>query len=323
MHITSSLGAAYYPQDGIKPDILVKNAEVAMYRAKEKGGNHYFCYTLDLQNKLNRKLFLERMLRESIKNHCAGFEAVMQPKAWIQGEAVFGSEALIRWNSPEGLIYPDEFIPLAEETGLIVPISWWMLTEACRLNQKLNHHGFKHTVAVNIPSQVLLHSDFIPRIIETGRITGMSLSRLDIEITEATLVEDLVKVHETVDKLHALGVTVSIDDFGTGYSSLSYLTKITVDRIKIDRSFIFQLGSFADKENPIVNAIIALGKSLNIIVTAEGVETSSHVEYLSRLKCDEIQGYYLSKPLSFPNYLNYLTNHANYASHDEPPIAQP
>lgn len=304
MHLSASVGCSIYPDDGRDIDTLLKNSEIAMYRAKELGGKLYCQYESRLNNILQRKLYVENRIRSAISKGCCEFEAYFQPKVLSANRLIPSCEALIRWVTPEGIIGPDEFIPLAEETGLIVPLSEWMLAEACRCNKIFETQGIHNTVSVNIPAQVLLHKDFLSMVTQAAEKSGSDLKRLDIEITEATLVEDFQKVNLVLRTLHQMGITVSIDDFGTGYSSLSYLKKLPIDRIKIDRSFITNL-NVDDEDKSIVNAIIAMAKSLHVLVTAEGVEDAEQFAYLKKVGCEEIQGYHISRPIPCEEYITF------------------
>lgn len=304
MYISASVGCSVYPDDGRDIDTLLKNSEIAMYRAKELGGKLYCRYESALNNVLQRKLYIENRIRSAISRGCCEFEAYFQPKVLSESGLIPSCEALIRWVTPDGVIGPNEFIPLAEETGLIVPLSAWMLEEACRCNKLFETQGINNTVSVNIPSQVLLHKDFLTMVTQAAEKSGVSGSKLDIEITEATLVEDFEKVNEVLNTLHQMGVTVSIDDFGTGYSSLSYLKKLPIDRIKIDRSFITNL-TMDDEDKSLVNAIIAMAKSLHLLVTAEGVENVEQFAYLKSVGCQEIQGYHISRPIPCQEYITF------------------
>lgn len=311
-YLTISAGSCSFPEDGGDADTLFKNAEIAMYRAKELGNGLYCRYEIELQKVLQQKLYIENKIRAAVNSGCKEFQAYFQPKVLTSTDRIVSCEALVRWVTLEGVIGPNSFIPLAEESGLIVPLSWWMLKESFRCAKLFESKGIDLDVSVNISAQVLLHKDFIDVIKRAAAETGMDVSKLDIEITEATLIHDILSINEVLATLHELGITISIDDFGTGYSSLSYLQKLAVDRIKIDRSFIVGIND-NEEDRSIVNAIIAMAKSLHMIVTAEGVEDARQYAYLKSIQCDEIQGYFASKPLP---YEDYITFHETWYLHD-------
>lgn len=225
------------------------------------------------------------------------------------GSLIFGRiiscEALMRWRLPGESISPIEFIPLAEESGLIIPLSWWMLSECCRMGKVFADHGIPCHIAINMSAQVLLHDDLLPVLRSTVARTGIDLSRIDIEIIESTLVADVEKINLILNELHALGAEISVDDFGTGYSSLSYLNKMAVDRIKIDRSFISKLNE-SEEERELVTTIINMGKNLHMVVTAEGVEDDSQFRFLQNAGCDEIQGYLISPALPGDVFIDFV-----------------
>lgn len=304
--VQASIGSSQYPADGQDENTLVKNAETAMYTSKANGQNLYCRYYSDMQKVLQRKLFIENQLRQGIHNHCADFRAYIQPKVNSETGKAEGGEALIRWLTDDGIIAPGEFIPMAEESGLIVPLTRWMLKESCKCNMQVIRKGTPHhVISVNISAQVLLHSEFIDMVEDALRSSGMDAKYLDIEITEATLADDVKRVNEVIKVLHDMGISLSVDDFGTGYSSLSYLKKLALDRLKIDRSFI--IGIEDDTESlAIVSSIIALSKALHMTVTAEGVETAKQYAHLKTLECDEIQGFYISKPIPCDEYIAFL-----------------
>lgn len=307
MNISASIGSSVYPTDATEVETLFKNAEMAMYRAKELGRNLNCRYESQLDKILQRKIYIENKIRASVNQGCDEFKAYLQPKAHAQTGRIVSCEALMRWETPEGIVGPGEFIPLAEESGLIIELSRHMLREACLFNQILLQKGIESVVSVNISAQVLLHKKFAAMIEDAEAYSGMNLRYLDIEITENTVLEDVESVNTVLNNLHERGITVSIDDFGTGYSSLSYLTRLAVDRIKIDQSFIKGLLE-NDEDRTIVNAIVAMGKSLRMIVTAEGVETLEQYQYLKMLGCEEIQGYFISRPIPPEEYLTFIQN---------------
>ncbi len=307
--VNASVGSSTYPDDGQDAETLIKNAEVAMYKAKEVGKNLYISYKKEFHIELQKRIYIENKIRTAINDGCKEFKVLFQPKFSTETGKIIGCEALIRWLSPEGTISPLEFIPRAEESGLIVPLSWWVIKECCSFGAKIKKEGIPGSIAINVSAQVLLHEDFLLVINDAVKETGIDIKNLDIEITESTLLDDIKKVNIILHKLHELGIEISVDDFGTGYSSLSYLNKLSVDRIKIDRSFITRI-SETDENKAIISAIIAMAKSLRMVVTAEGVETKLQYNFLKDLKCEEIQGYFISKPLSGDEYIEFVKKYS-------------
>lgn len=300
--VSVSIGSSLYPADAKTVDRLIKNAELAMYHAKETNCTKHVAYTKSLRSNVQQKLDIENRLRDVIRNNCNEFEVYLQPKLEISNSSVDKCEALLRWNAPTGMVFPDNFIPQAEESGLIVPMTWWLIDECCRQCRLFADNGNHIVIAINTPEQVLIHEDFIPLLIGSAKRHGVSPSCLEIEITERTLLNDMERVEKVLETLHDLDIEVSVDDFGTGYSSLNYLSKLSVDRIKIDKSFIAMI-SEETKDTGIVDAIIAMAKSLKMIVTAEGVETLSQYHYLREKGCDEIQGYLICRPIAAADFL--------------------
>lgn len=284
---------------------LVKNAEIAMYRAKEAGEGRYTAYDPDFQKDLQRMLQLENQLRAAINDGCDQLEAYFQPKVNPFSGEITQCEALMRWNSDGGLISPGEFIPQAEKSGLIVPMTWLMIGECCKRVRAFSDAGMPMQVCINIPAQVLVHKRFLSALKEQAEQAGIDVRCIDIEITESALLSDAEDVNFVFQQLHAMGVEISVDDFGTGYSSLSYLNRLSVDRIKIDRSFVMDLSDSSDSR-AIVRAIIAMAESLQMKVTAEGVETPGQYKFLRDIGCDEIQGFLVSRPVPAGEYMNFI-----------------
>ena len=309
--ITTSIGIALYPQDH-DSETLIKHADTAMYKAKEDGGNGYRFYTAEMVSADLRRLSLESDLRKAIERN----ELVLhyQPQADISSGRTIGFEALLRWQHPErGLIPPNEFIPLAEETGLIVPIGQWALHTACAQNSVWQNSGLPALrVAVNISSRQFRQSDFLEMVYKVLEDTHLDSRYLELELTESILMQDTTATVRILNELSALGVQIAVDDFGTGYSSLSYLKRFPIDMLKIDRSFVRDLTSDPD-DAAIVNAVIALSHSLGIRAIAEGVETREQHDFLQRHGCDAMQGYLLSRPLpadAFTQFLDLQQRHA-------------
>jgi len=305
LFVTPSVGVTLYPFDDRRGDDLLRNADTAMFQAKEMGGNCYQFYTAELNVRAQRRLALETSLRYALERD----QLVLhyQPQIDIHSGAILGAEALIRWQHPEwGLVPPAEFIPLAEETGLILPIGEWVLTEACRQARAWRETGHRTLrVAVNLSGRQLSQPGLARMIADIQNQFGMEPGQLDIEITESLLMQDLEGIAATLNALAALGITVSMDDFGTGYSSLSYLKRLPIDVLKIDQSFVRDITTDPD-DAAIVQAIIAMAHSLEIKVMAEGVETAEQLAFLQRNLCDGMQGDYLSRPLSHDEFVLLL-----------------
>jgi diguanylate cyclase (GGDEF)-like protein len=290
--VTSSVGIAMYPHDGLDVPTLVKHADSAMYRAKKTNTGFQF-YEASMENTISEHVRLESDLRRALEN--AELEVYYQPQARLGDERIIGMEALVRWNhATRGMVPPNDFIPLAEETGLINPLGEFVLRRACaQLRSWLDEGLPPMRVAVNLSVRQLLQKQFAESVEAVLRETGLPAHLLELEITESTLMEHASDTLEALHRLRALGVRLSIDDFGTGYSSLSYLKRFPVDIIKIDRSFVRDVPQDAD-DAAIVAGIIALAHSLRLEVVAEGVETQAQLDYLREQFCDLLQGYYLS-----------------------------
>ncbi|BFM47917.1 EAL domain-containing protein [Marinomonas sp. THO17] len=305
MMISASIGIASYPQHAEDVDNLLKNADAAMYRAKSTGHNLYCVYENRMADNINALLTLGSGLRKAIDNE--EFELHYQPKVALPKENVVGAEALIRWNHPElGMVSPNKFIPLAEESGLILPLGEWVIRRACRQLQEWRQQGHPPIrLSVNLSSRQFMQADLVDMVKAILEETGVDPEYLELELTESMLMTD---AQQSIEKLHnfrKLGLTLSIDDFGTGYSSLSYLKKFPIQTLKIDRSFIHDIGIDSDND-AIVKATIAMAKSLNLKVIAEGVENRSQVSALDGYQCQEVQGFLYSKPLPSNDFMNYL-----------------
>ncbi|WP_159881389.1 putative bifunctional diguanylate cyclase/phosphodiesterase [Paenibacillus puerhi] len=296
LFVTASIGISLYPHDGIEVDTLLKNADIAMYRSKEKGGNSFHYYHPDMNKRSMHRLNLEIHLRKALERK--EFAVYYQPIVDLKNGSVFGMEALVRWHHPEwGMVSPGEFIPLAEETGLIVPIGNWVLRQACRQNREWQRLGYAPlVVSVNISAIQFHQMNFVQIVVDALQESGLAPDLLCLEITENIAMNNVPYILDTMHKLKELGVRISIDDFGTGYSSLSYLKRFRVHTLKIDQSFIRDVTS--DEDNAaIVTALIAMSHRLKIKSLAEGVETQDQLEFLISQGCDEIQGYVFSKPM--------------------------
>ena len=303
-HITLSVGVSFYPTDGEDSEVLIKNADAAMYRAKEEGRNNYRFYTSALTSSAFERLKLENSLRHAIKQN----ELLLyyQPKVSLLSGAVLGAEALIRWQHPEyGLMLPEAFISLAEETGLILPIGEWVLRTACTQFKLWQSSGLElDHIAVNVSAIQIRRGNLVSMVKQILQETQLNPHRLELELTESTIMEKTKAVTEMLEELRHLGVTVAIDDFGTGYSSLSYLKSLPINKLKIDQSFIHDIPN--DKNDmAITHAINALGQSLQLGIVAEGVESKEQKDFLESLGCDEAQGYLYSRPIPTDEFVQF------------------
>ena len=294
LFITASLGVTVYPLDDNNVSGLLKNADIAMYRAKEQGKNNYQFYAHDMTTRIHARLSLEEQLRRAIEGN--EFALHYQPIVSGLDGHVLGVEALLRWKNDRGQVPPVQFIPVAEETGLIVPIGEWVLRTACAQLARWQADGWPRLrMSVNMSVRQFRQQDMVGNVAKVLAATGLDPGCLDLEITESILLEEQ-SVINTLHELDAMGVQFSIDDFGTGYSSLSYLKRLPIDTLKIDRSFVQNIPGNAD-DAAIAQAILAMARSLGIRVVAEGVETAEQLEFLCRHGCDALQGYYFSQPL--------------------------
>lgn len=302
-----SVGTAVYPRDGTTPGSLIQHADFAMYKAKEDGRGVLRIYEPKLDARHADRLNLEVALRQALARK--EFVLHYQPKCETASGRVCGAEALVRWHHPErGLVPPLQFIELAEQTGVIVPLGEWVLEEACRESQRLRGAGLSDfAIAVNVSAIQFKQANFMAMIRRILEETGLSPAGLSLEITESVMMSDPETFTATLRELKALGVKVALDDFGTGYSSLSYLKRFPIDQVKIDRAFVRDITSDA-ADAAICSAIIAMAHSLDMGVVAEGVENAEQVAYLRGRGCDELQGYYLSRPLAAAVFQQWLAS---------------
>jgi diguanylate cyclase (GGDEF)-like protein/PAS domain S-box-containing protein len=294
--ITCSIGVALYPEDGMDAQTLLKHADSAMYRAKDSGRNNVQFFTREINALMTQRLEMEGKLRRALERN--QFQLHYQPRVELATGKVLGAEALIRWYIPgEEPILPEQFIALAEETGLIIAIGKWVLHTACAQNKAWQDMGLPPTVvSVNVSAHQFRASNFVRCVAETLQETGLHPSFLEIELTESVM-HDAPQLVAMLGELKRIGVQVAIDDFGTGYSSLSSLKRFPVDRLKVDRSFVEHIAIDPD-DAAIVRTIIALGRNLGLKVVAEGVETAAQMQFLRDHACDEVQGFFFSRPIS-------------------------
>jgi len=297
LYVSISIGIAIFPDDGEMIDSLIKHADIAMYHAKDRGRNDYCFFAKALDNSVSGQLDIQTGLRHALQR--GELEVYYQPQVNIGSGRIVGMEALVRWNHPEkGLIPPAEFIPIAEESGLINPISEWVLQTVCqqaRAWQTMVNPSI--TLAVNLSARQIEHPDFVRNFMQTLNNNSLDGSCIEIEITESTLMRDIEGCVHKLKQLSEHGVVVSIDDFGTGYSSLSYLKKLPIHTLKIDQSFIHDLKSNSQGAS-IVDGITAMAKGLHLNVVAEGVESRDQLEYLRNTGCDIYQGFHFSRPVN-------------------------
>jgi len=297
LFITTSIGISLYPNDGMTAEALLKNADTAMYRAKEQGKNNYQLFSADMNVKAEEYLKLETHLRYALERE--ELALYYQPVVDCERGQIVGMEVLLRWNHSQfGPIPPSKFIPIAEETGLIGQIGHWVLKTACAQNKAWQQEGFEaFSVAVNLSARQFDDKKLAKRVQDVLKETNLDPAHLELELTEGIVMKNPEETVNTLRAFHDLGIEIAIDDFGTGYSSLSYLKRFPVNSLKIDRSFVKDITHDPD-DAAIIRAVIAMGHSLNLKIIAEGVETLDQLEFLRAMHCDHIQGYLFSKPLS-------------------------
>ncbi|WP_350647715.1 EAL domain-containing protein [Pseudomonas sp. HY13-MNA-CIBAN-0226] len=305
LRVTASLGISLYPDDGFDAISLIKKAETAMRNVKETGPDSYRFFI----EEMNQRALYQQSMETGIRLALARNEFVLhyQPKLDLRSGQVVGAEALIRWHKPgHGLVYPSAFIAVAEDSGLIVPLSKWVLAEACQQSCAWRAAGLPPIcMAVNMSAIDFRQRDFVDGIEQILAQTGMEPALLELEITESVLMQNIESTVTSLQRIKALGVRLAIDDFGTGYSSLSYLRRFPIDVLKIDQSFIRGLGSDSN-DAALVSAIISLGRSLKLTIIAEGVETAEQLDFLKAQHCEEVQGYYFSKAVEPEVFVRYV-----------------
>lgn len=304
--LTCSVGVSIYPQDGDNPMTLIKNADIALSRAKTKGKGTFEFFIHEMSEKAVARLELENDLRHALKNHELFLH--YQPLIDVQTKKIVSLEALMRWNHPTlGLIPPAVFIPVAEASSLIIPMGTWAIKSACIQNKAWQDKGLpKVTLSVNISGEQFKQENFVETIKNILEETGLKGQYLELELTESALFVDVNEVLLKLKQLKAIGVSINLDDFGTGYSSLSYINQFPIDKVKIDQSFIKNL-SQSQKSKTIIQAVMLMAKSFHMKVVAEGVETAEQLHILGKLETDEVQGFYLSKPMSVEDATKLLT----------------
>lgn len=305
LHVTTSIGISVYPADGQDSETLIKNADTAMYHAKEKGRNNYQFFSNGMNVRAVERQVIETNLRRALEQQ--EFILYYQPKVNLKTGIITGAEALLRWMHPAwGMVLPGRFVTVAEACGLIVPIGNWVLREACEQTKRWKDAGLKlDAITVNISALEFRRNDFVEGVRTILYETGLAAGCLQLEITESVLMRDAESSTVILNQLKDMGVQLAVDDFGTGYSSLSYLRQFPIDVLKIDRSFVHDIGSAQDNGS-IVSAVIAMGNSLNQRVVAEGVEVQAQLDFLKALQCEEGQGYLFSRPLVAEQFATLL-----------------
>ena len=317
-HVSASIGISCYPEHGVEPEVLQQHADTAMYHAKFNGKNGLQIFTPEINAHLRERLELMGDLRQALEK--GEFRLEYQPQFLADGELV-GFEALLRWQHPErGTIAPDRFIPIAEETGLIVPIGKWVLDEACQQLATWRRAGYqKLRIAVNVSTVQFERQDWMETISQALAQNGLPPSALEVELTESVVMKNCERAAERLAQLRKLGISSAIDDFGTGYSSLKYLQNLPIDTLKIDQTFVRNLDPLSDGQTgngAIVRAIVSLAQQLGLRVVAEGVETDAEFELLRQLGCDLVQGYLFARPMPVEKCDIFLRQ--SYQSADRP-----
>jgi EAL domain-containing protein (putative c-di-GMP-specific phosphodiesterase class I) len=302
---TGSVGLACAPIHGRDPQTLMKNAGLALHKAKANGKHQVQVFTEALNAEASYKLFVENNLRRALTQN--ELEVFYQPKLCLRTGRLLGMEALLRWNHPEkGMIRPDQFISVAEETGLIIPIGKWVARQSCRMSKQLTAAGYgKLHVAINVSPKQFSDPDLVSSLANILREEQLDPSLLELELTEGLLLEATEDTRLQLESLKTLGLTLAMDDFGTGYSSFSYLKKFPIDVIKIDRSFIRDIPDDQD-DMEITSAVIAMAHNLKLTVVAEGIETAEQLAFLRRHRCDVGQGYLFDKPIPGEDLISKL-----------------
>ena len=304
LHVTTSIGISVFPDDGLSAESLIRNADTAMYQAKENGRQGYQFFKPAMNTRAVERQSVEEGLRRALERN--EFLLYYQPKIDIKSGLITGAEALIRWVHPSrGMIHPAKFIPIAEDCGLILPISNWVLRNACQQAQAWTGDGHRLTMAVNVSAVQFRDDEFLKGLLSVLDESRLDPRALELELTESVLMKRVEYTAGILKTLRRSGIQVAVDDFGTGYSSLSYLRKFPIDTLKIDQSFVRQIASSAD-DAAIVTAIISMAQRLKLNVVAEGVETLQELEFLEAHECDQAQGYYFSHPVPAQDFEKLL-----------------
>ncbi|NCS62532.1 MAG: EAL domain-containing protein [Thiomicrospira sp.] len=310
INISTSIGIAVYPDHGQDAITLTKNADLAMYMAKDNGRNNYCFYSKNLSDSIERRTEIIQALKVALKIGNE-FRLHYQPKIDIHTKKVVGAEALLRWNSASlGQIYPDEFISIAEETHLIIEIGQWVLNQACSDWSRLKDAGINlDQISVNVSNIQLQYSDMLSTVKAALKATNMPAKALELEVTESYIATNEQSAIQTLGEFRKMGIDLAIDDFGTGYSSMNYLQQLPITRLKIDKSFVDEVPD-SNESVAVVNAIMALAQTFNLKVTVEGLETQTQLAFFEKRRCHDIQGYYFSKPLPFLMFQDFIKTHS-------------
>ncbi len=313
LFISLSIGVAIYPVDGESVEELLKHADMAMYHVKDEGKNNFKFFSSSMNERAGQRMLLEKNLRRAIQNK--EFQAYYQPKVELVNNQVIGMEALVRWITPDGtIIPPDDFIPLAEETGLVVEIDEWMLKTSCEFFRRMqiccidNEFNLNVNISVNLSTKYLDRADLVKMVVGIAQNAQVEPENIELEVTESSIVRNMDHAIAVLSELRSKGFNISMDDFGTGYSSLNYLTKLPVNRLKIDKSFIDNVDTEKVSQS-VAKAIVIMGHELGMSVTAEGVENAAQLDFLRSIGCDQIQGYLFSKPLPADRMEELLVSH--------------
>lgn len=302
--ITTSIGAAQFPNDTQSVDELMKFVDLSTYSGKKGRSNSLQFYSKSIKDASRNEIEVEQELREAIKND--EFELLLQPILDIKSQKIDKAEALIRWNHPrKGVIAPDQFIAIAEKSGLIIPLGEWVIKRSCQIAKKLNNMGYNIKVSMNLSPFQVIDRNIFSHISDCVKQYELAANLLEVEVTEGVLVDDYVTAKELLSKIRLLGISVSVDDFGTGYSSLAYLKNLPLDYLKIDRSFVKDIAT-DESDKAIVKAVIAMAHNLNLSVITEGVETQEQLDFLTKNACNSVQGYFFSRPIKLHDFIKLV-----------------